>query len=143
MEVDCIPASPALQSARTITLLSLLGTGPAFPGFFRPCPNAVLVGPERPEVSAKSLRPAFDNILNMSHGCRDCQEGSRPLFPATGFHERANHPRGWDAKPWVPLGSPGCRKVFSLPDESDRWFLPSSICGRKALRFILPGPDLG
>jgi hypothetical protein len=35
-----------------------------------------------------------------------------------GITTKANHPQGWDAKPWVPRGSPGCRMVLVHPEST-------------------------
>lgn len=33
-----------------------------------------------------------------------------------GSTTKANHPQGWDAKPWVPQGLPGYRMVLVHPE---------------------------
>jgi hypothetical protein len=61
-----------------------------------------------------------------------------------GSSTKANHPQGWGAKLWVPLGSPGCRKDRQAVDKlrcfragGDLWEAePLLTCSQFSLLFL-------
>src|SRR6516162_1949893 len=60
-------------------------------------------------LAENSGRMDFSDLLDNRH---DASHVFAVLnrSPVLGSSTKANHPQGWDAKPWVPLGSPGCRE---------------------------------
>ena len=75
---------------------------------------------------------------------RSVREG--PASGLLGSSTKANHPQGWDAKLWVPLGLPGCRKVSpprNLPGASPMLGLQLPPLSVVTVLFFRGSPFLG